>query len=224
MSSTAGVWQDITGTLAPRRESQEGILPPLMILLTIVTGIVDAVAYLRLGHVFVANMTGNVVFLGFAAAGASGLSVAGSLLALACFLPGGIAAGRLAARFGDNRLRQLRVATTVQLVLCGAAVIVAAAAGKDFGQRRSLRLDRATRAGDGDPERDRPPPRRQGPHDHRSHADPHRHRFRLPARRRQRSEDAASHPLGSGDAAWRDPGCRPPAQRSRRSHPSHSPP
>ena len=73
-----------------------------MILLTIVTGIVDAVAYLKLGHVFVANMTGNVVFLGFATAGAGGLSVAGSLLALACFLPGGIAAGRLAARLGDD--------------------------------------------------------------------------------------------------------------------------
>ena len=91
-------WKEIAETLAPRVGSKEGVLPPLMILLTIVTGIVDAVAYLKLGHVFVANMTGNVVFLGFAAAGASGLSVAGSLLALACFLPGGVAAGRLAAR------------------------------------------------------------------------------------------------------------------------------
>ena len=62
-----------------------------MILLTIVTGLVDAVAYLRLGHVFVANMTGNVVFLGFSAAGAPGLSVVGSLVAIACFLPGGVA-------------------------------------------------------------------------------------------------------------------------------------
>jgi hypothetical protein len=33
--------------------------------LTVVTGLVDAVSYLRLGRVFVANMTGNVVFLGF---------------------------------------------------------------------------------------------------------------------------------------------------------------
>ena len=97
-ASTTLHWQEIAETLAPRAGSKEGVLPPLMILLTIVTGIVDAVAYLKLGHVFVANMTGNVVFLGFAAAGASGLSVAGSLLALACFLPGGVAAGRLAAR------------------------------------------------------------------------------------------------------------------------------
>jgi uncharacterized membrane protein YoaK (UPF0700 family) len=36
-----------------------------LLILTVVTGLVDAVSYLRLGHVFVANMTGNVVFLGF---------------------------------------------------------------------------------------------------------------------------------------------------------------
>ena len=90
-------WRDVAETLSPRASAQEDGLPPLLIVLTVVTGVVDALAYLRLGHVFVANMTGNVVFLGFAAGGASGLSVPGSLLALACFLPGGIAAGRLAA-------------------------------------------------------------------------------------------------------------------------------
>jgi uncharacterized membrane protein YoaK (UPF0700 family) len=36
-----------------------------LLTLTFVTGLVDAVSYLRLGRVFVANMTGNVVFLGF---------------------------------------------------------------------------------------------------------------------------------------------------------------
>jgi uncharacterized membrane protein YoaK (UPF0700 family) len=138
--STAPIWSEIADTLAPRAGSTEGVLPPLMILLTIVTGIVDAVAYLNLGHVFVANMTGNVVFLGFAAAGASGLSVAGSLLALACFLPGGIAAGRLASRLGDNRLHQLRAASAVQLVLCAAATAAAALGGDnlDSGTRYTL--------------------------------------------------------------------------------------
>ena len=121
-ASTRPHLKEIAATLAPR--GKEGVLPPLMILLTVVTGVVDAVAYLKLGHVFVANMTGNVVFLGFAAAGANGLSVSGSLLALACFLPGGVAAGRLAARLGDDRLRQLRAATAVQLVLCAAAIPV----------------------------------------------------------------------------------------------------
>ena len=46
-----------------------GPLPVLLICLTVVTGLVDAFSYLSLGHVFVANMTGNVVFLGFALAG-----------------------------------------------------------------------------------------------------------------------------------------------------------
>ena len=41
-----------------------GPLPPLLVVMTVVTGIVDAVSYLALGHVFVANMTGNVAFLG----------------------------------------------------------------------------------------------------------------------------------------------------------------
>jgi uncharacterized membrane protein YoaK (UPF0700 family) len=132
-ASTRPHLKEIGETLAPRAGSKEGVLPPLMILLTVVTGVVDAVAYLKLGHVFVANMTGNVVFLGFAAAGANGLSVAGSLLALACFLPGGVAAGRLAARLGDDKLQQLRAATAVQLVLCAAAIVVAALAGHDLG-------------------------------------------------------------------------------------------
>jgi uncharacterized membrane protein YoaK (UPF0700 family) len=127
------IWREIAETLRPPPGSADGALPPLLILLTVVTGIVDAVAYLKLGHVFVANMTGNVVFLGFAAAGASGLSVYGSLLAIACFLPGGVAAGRLAARQGNDRLGQLRTATGIQVVFCAAAIAVAAVAGSNLG-------------------------------------------------------------------------------------------
>ena len=39
-----------------------GPLPALMLVLTVLTGVVDAVSILSLGRVFVANMTGNVVF------------------------------------------------------------------------------------------------------------------------------------------------------------------
>jgi len=128
-----GVLRGMADTLRPRSGTADAPLLPLMILLTIVTGIVDAVAYLRLGHVFVANMTGNVVFLGFSAAGAPGLSVVGSLVAIACFLPGGVVAGRLAARAGDRRLYQLRAATGIQLLLLAGAIVVAVAAGDDIG-------------------------------------------------------------------------------------------
>jgi len=53
--------------------------------LTAVTGMVDAVSFLALGHVFTANMTGNVVFLGFAIAGAPGTSAPRSIVALVVF-------------------------------------------------------------------------------------------------------------------------------------------
>jgi len=48
---------------------QESILPLSLYLFTAVTGLVDAVSYIALGHVFTANMTGNIVLLGFALAG-----------------------------------------------------------------------------------------------------------------------------------------------------------
>ena len=42
-------------------------LPLLLHIATVTTGLIDAISYLALGHVFTANMTGNVVFLAFAA-------------------------------------------------------------------------------------------------------------------------------------------------------------
>src|SRR5450755_504731 len=67
-----------------------------LLTLTFVTGLVDAVSYLRLGRVFVANMTGNVVFLGFSADPHSGLSAAASVIAIAGFVLGAFAGGQAA--------------------------------------------------------------------------------------------------------------------------------
>jgi hypothetical protein len=53
---------EVRQTLVPDLQGQHGPLPLLLIALTFVTGLVDAFSYLVLGHVFVANMTGNVVF------------------------------------------------------------------------------------------------------------------------------------------------------------------
>ncbi|MFE7593369.1 YoaK family protein [Kitasatospora sp. NPDC057512] len=91
---------DALRTLAPPRTDRHGPLPPLMLLLTVATGVVDAVSYLGLGHVFVANMTGNVVLLGFALAGASGLSATASLVSLAAFLTGALAGYALIVLLG----------------------------------------------------------------------------------------------------------------------------
>lgn len=92
--------------------------------LTVVSGLVDAVSYLGLGHVFTANMTGNVVVLGFAAAGAAGFSVAATLTSLLVFLAGAALAGRVARRI-DGRRRLLLVTMAAEAVLVGAAALIA---------------------------------------------------------------------------------------------------
>lgn len=81
-------------------------LPRLLLLLSATTGLVDAASVLGLGKVFTANMTGNVVFLGFAAAGTPGFKVIPSVLALLSFMVGAWGAGRLARAHTDRPLRR----------------------------------------------------------------------------------------------------------------------
>jgi uncharacterized membrane protein YoaK (UPF0700 family) len=88
----------------------------MMVALTLLTGVVDAASYLELGHVFVANMTGNVVFVGFALAGAPGLSLVSSLIALAAFLLGARTGGAIGARLRAHRGHLVRGAGSVQSV------------------------------------------------------------------------------------------------------------
>jgi uncharacterized membrane protein YoaK (UPF0700 family) len=96
----------------------------ILFLLTAATGVVDAVSYLALGHVFVANMTGNVVFLGFAIAGTAQLSISASLVALAAFLAGAVVGGRLGVRLGVHRGRLLAAGVAVTTVLVAVALVV----------------------------------------------------------------------------------------------------
>jgi uncharacterized membrane protein YoaK (UPF0700 family) len=105
-------------------DDKHGPLPAFLIVLTFVTGLVDAVSYLRLGHVFVANMTGNIVFLGFAIAGAPDFSIAASVVATAAFLVGALGGGRLGARTGQHRGRLLAIATYIKVLLIAAAFAV----------------------------------------------------------------------------------------------------
>ncbi|MGW0816613.1 YoaK family protein [Streptomyces viridiviolaceus] len=117
---------DAAHTLVPPKGDRHGPLPPLMLVLTVVTGLIDAVSYLALGRVFVANMTGNVVFLGFALAGAPGLSVPASLVSMVSFLVGALAGGRFGTRFAAHRGRLLAAATAIQAVLVAATVVAVA--------------------------------------------------------------------------------------------------
>jgi uncharacterized membrane protein YoaK (UPF0700 family) len=102
--------------------SIEKVVPYALLGMTVVTGLVDAVSFLSLGHVFTANMTGNVVFLAFATAHVSGLSIGRSLTALLAFLVGAILGGRVMARAGANS--QIRFAA--QAFLLEVAFLLAA--------------------------------------------------------------------------------------------------
>jgi uncharacterized membrane protein YoaK (UPF0700 family) len=101
-----------------------------LLVLTVVSGVVDAVSYLGLGHVFTANMTGNVVVVGFAIAGAPGFSAAGSLTSLGSFLVGSVWAGRLAIRQRNRpRPRWFRTALLLEASLQAAATVIGFAVG-----------------------------------------------------------------------------------------------
>src|SRR5439155_16137872 len=109
------------------------LLPALLLALTAVTGFVDAVSYLALGHVFTANMTGNVVFLGLSMAAAPGLSIGRSGAALGAFAIGATIGGRLAARIASGpRLRQVSIGFGIEAVLLLTAAALAAGAGDDL--------------------------------------------------------------------------------------------
>lgn len=97
-----------------------------LVVLTFTTGLVDAASYLGLGHVFTANMTGNIVFLGFGIAGSGGLPVVAPLISLAAFLVGAGAGGVLATRMADSHPRHFARALGIEVSLIAAAAVLAA--------------------------------------------------------------------------------------------------
>ena len=117
---------DTRETVAPRRGSKDGLLPPLLVALTMVTGLVDAFSYLVLGHVFVANQTGNVVFFAFALAGVGGFSATASIAALGCFALGALGAGRLGRVLAGRRELLLGVTAGIQAVIVAETVTMTA--------------------------------------------------------------------------------------------------
>ena len=93
----------------------------VLLAMTAATGIVDAVSFLGLGHVFTANMTGNIVLLGFRLGGASGISLSRSVIALFCFMLGAAAGGRMGRRLNprQSRIRGLLVEAALLFVAAG---------------------------------------------------------------------------------------------------------
>jgi uncharacterized membrane protein YoaK (UPF0700 family) len=139
----------VRDTIVPDRQGRHGPLPPLLVSMTLVTGLVDAFSYLVLGHVFVANMTGNIVLLGFALAGAPGFSIAASATALAAFFAGALIGGRIGSRHSAHRARLHSSAGAVQALFLAASVILAALSGSPVaaGYRYALIVALATAMG-----------------------------------------------------------------------------
>jgi uncharacterized membrane protein YoaK (UPF0700 family) len=117
---------DTRQTLAPSRDGKDGLLPPLLVALTAVTGLVDAFSYLVLGHVFVANQTGNVVFFAFALAGVRGFSATASIVAIGSFAVGASVAGRLGRSLAARRELLLGVTAGIQAVIVAETVTMTA--------------------------------------------------------------------------------------------------
>ena len=111
-----------------------GPLPALLLLLTTMTGVIDAVSILGLGRVFVANMTGTVVFIAFAIAGVPGYSLASSVAALAGFLIGAFFGGQIVGAFGRHRGLLLRNAAGLEFVIVAGALIITVASHDDAGR------------------------------------------------------------------------------------------
>lgn len=113
---------------APAAYAQRHLHLWLMMVLTVVTGALDAVGYLGLDRVFTGNMTGNVVILGMGIAAEDDLPVAGPLIALLGYLVGAAVAGWLVRRRprGWNSLVSTAVFVNAAVLVVAAAVLVAA--------------------------------------------------------------------------------------------------
>ena len=98
-----------------------------LVALTFTTGVVDAASYLGLGRVFTANMTGNIVLLGFGLVGGNGLPVLAPLLSLGAFVVGSGFGGALAVKLADRHPTHMAWALGIEVALVGAAAVLAAA-------------------------------------------------------------------------------------------------
>lgn len=104
-----------------------------LLALTFASGMVDAVSYLGLGRVFTANMTGNLVLLGFGIAHSGGLPVLSPTISLGSFALGAAIGGLLGTHLGARHALHVGAAWTLQATLLACATILAAAAHPHAG-------------------------------------------------------------------------------------------
>jgi len=129
-------------------------------------------------------MTGNVVFLGFALAGAPGFSIVASVVALASFWSGAFIGGRVGSDSGNTRIGCSALLEPIQ----GGFLAVSVVLGRDHRRRdeRGIPLPLIVVLGLAmGSERNGAQARSAGPDHDRAHFDHYRHCCRQRARRRQ---------------------------------------
>jgi uncharacterized membrane protein YoaK (UPF0700 family) len=98
-----------------------------LLLLTFATGLADSLCILVLGHVFVANMTGNVIFLGFWLAPRTSIDLTAVAVALPTFVTTTILSGRLSRHFGIRTRPWITTVLATEIVLLATLSILAGA-------------------------------------------------------------------------------------------------
>lgn len=113
-------------------DERDGPLPAMLFALTVLAGSVDALSILRLGQVFVATMTGNLVFIGLGAAGAKGFAVGLPAIALGGFLVGVLIGGQACKAAGSHRGRALRNVLGIKLWLATSVLVIVILSSPDY--------------------------------------------------------------------------------------------
>ncbi|OBF56598.1 hypothetical protein A5756_10990 [Mycobacterium sp. 852002-53434_SCH5985345] len=96
-----------------------------LLLLTFATGLADSISILVLGHVFVANMTGNVIFLGFWLAPRTSIDLTAVVVALPTFVCTTILSGRISRLFADRTRQWITTVLSMEITLLLVLAILA---------------------------------------------------------------------------------------------------
>ncbi|MBA8823059.1 uncharacterized membrane protein YoaK (UPF0700 family) [Saccharopolyspora lacisalsi] len=137
-ASTAGADTDASSARIPSQrrrasahEPSDSGLPTVLMGLTVLSGIIDAVSYLGLGRLYLGKMTGNIVVLGISTAQVPGFSLSAPGTALLSFLVGAVLGGRLRTDLGHTKFRWVTVALALEASLLAASASTAGVAAAD---------------------------------------------------------------------------------------------
>jgi uncharacterized membrane protein YoaK (UPF0700 family) len=129
--------------LTPGAERLTRLRDKLIVALTVLTGVTDAVAFVRLGNVFTSVMTGNMVLMGIAVGQPDLSALWHAGLAVLSYIVGAMAGGSLSGRADpDDGVWPARVtvALVIELVLFVVVNVVWMASDADLGATGQISL------------------------------------------------------------------------------------